>query len=140
MNDKKLFRILIADDNQASRKGLRALLTSFSRIQADQIQIEIIGEAENGQQAIALAQELVPDLIFMDIEMPHLNGLDATNIIKKELKDTNIIILSMHSDQREAAFQKGADDFIAKGTDTRIIKQAVLRMFNKNLKEDRSSR
>lgn len=140
MSDKKLFRILIADDNQASRKGLRALLNSFSRIQENEIRIEIIGEAENGQQAIALAQELVPDLIFMDIEMPHLNGLDATNIIKKELKDTNIIILSMHSDQREAAFQKGADDFIAKGTDTRIIKQAVLRMFNKNLKEDRSSR
>ena len=140
MTNKKLLRILIADDNQASRKGLRALLNSFSRIQAQQIHIEIIGEAENGRQAVALAQELAPDLIFMDIEMPHLNGLDATKIIKKELKDTKIIILSMHSDQREAAFQKGADDFIAKGTDTQIIKQVVLRMFNQNLKEKRSTK
>lgn len=140
MTNKKLFRILIADDNRASRKGLRALLNTLNRIQAYEIQIEIIGEAENGQQAIALAQELAPDLIFMDIEMPQLNGLDAAKIIKQALKDTKIIILSMHSDQREAALQKGADDFIAKGTDAQIIKQVVLRIFNQNLKEKRSTK
>ena len=138
MNDKQLFRILIADDNQASRKGLTALLNSLSSTLNDGMQIEIVGEAENGQEAVDLAIELVPDLIFMDIKMPQLDGLEATEIIKQKHGETKIVVLSMHSDQRGAAFQKGADDFIAKGTDTQNIKQVVLRFFNQQSRKKRS--
>lgn len=138
MTDKKLFRILIADDNPNSRKGLGALLSSFRRIKTSQMQIEIVGEAENGQQAVELARELAPDLIFMDINMPQLDGLQATQIIKREQQNTNIVVLSMHSDQQEAAYKSGADEFIAKGSDALIIKQVVLRFFTKHLQENRS--
>lgn len=130
MTNNKLLRILIADDNQASRKGLRALLNALNRTQTQNRKIEIVGDAENGQQAVVLAEELMPDLIFMDIEMPYLDGLDAAKIIKKKIQDIKIVILSMHSDQRKTALEMGADDFIVKGTDSRIIKQVILRMFN----------
>ena len=138
MNDKKLFRILIADDNPTSRKGLGALLSSFRRIKASEMQIEIVGEAENGQEAVELARELTPDLIFMDINMPQLDGLQATQIIKREQQDTNIVVLSMHSDQEQAAFESGADEFIAKGSDALLIKEVVLHFFTEHLKENRS--
>lgn len=129
MNDKKLFRILIADDNQTSRKGLGAFLNSFSRTHEHEMKIEIIGEAENGHEAVTLARNLRPDLIFMDIKMPCLDGLEATEIIKKELTNTKIVVLSMYGDQQESALNRGADEFITKGADTQIIKQVILRFF-----------
>jgi len=125
MEKKKNYRILIADDNQTARKGLKALLSSFRLKQGQDVNIEIVGEAENGQKAIILARELVPDLIFMDINMPLVNGLEATKIIKDKLRDTRIIVLTMHNDQQEAAIQRGADDFIEKGTDAKRIKQVL---------------
>ena len=128
MNEKKLFRILIADDNQTARKGLSALLNSFNRKLVQEVQelnIEIVGEAENGQEAVALALDLIPDLIFMDIKMPLMDGLEATKMIKEKLKDTRVVVLSMHGDQREAAIQSGADDFIEKGTYPQTIKQMI---------------
>lgn len=124
MTDKKTFKIIIADDNPTSRRGLRALLNSFNRTQEHTI--EVIDEAENGQQAVNLAQELNPDLIFMDINMPVLNGLDATEIIKTRQNGIKIIILSMHADKKEAALKKGADMFLAKGTNAQNIKQVLL--------------
>ncbi len=125
MNEKRLFKILIADDNQTTRKGLSALLNSFNRKRVQALNIEIVGEAENGQDAVALALDLIPDLVLMDIQMPLMNGLEATKMIKEKLKDTRVVILSMHGDQREAAIQSGADDFIEKGTHPQTIKQMV---------------
>lgn len=138
MTDKKLFRILIADDNQASRKGLSALLNAFNRVQRHEMQIEIIGEAENGQEAVSLAHKLNPDLIFMDVKMPQMDGFEATEMIKKANMDTRIVVLSMHSDVREAAFQNGADEFIPKGCDAGTIKEVVVRFFNQDIQEQRS--
>ena len=115
MNEKKPYRILIADDNQTARKGLGALLNSFNRNRAQAWNIEIVGEAENGGEAVTLARELMPDLIFMDIKMPLMDGLEATKRIKETLKDTRVVVLSMRGDQREAAIRVGADDFIEKG-------------------------
>lgn len=132
MKNKQPYRILIADDNKSSRKGLRALLNSFSNSHDDQMQVKVVGEAQNGLEAVAMAQELKPDLIFMDITMPRLDGLEATERIKKWSEDTKIVILSMHSDQQEAASQKGADEFIAKGTDAQIIKQVVRFFLNED--------
>lgn len=125
MNEKRLFKILIADDNPTARKGLGALLNSFNRNRMQASNIEIVGEAENGQDAVALALDLVPDLVFMDIQMPLMDGLEATMMIKEQLKDTKVVVLSMHGDQREAAIQSGADDFIEKGTYPQTIKQMI---------------
>jgi two-component system response regulator NreC len=85
--------ILLADDHKITRDGLKALLEN-------QKNMIVIGEAENGRQAVRLASELAPDVIVMDINMPELNGIEATRQIIAELPDTKIIALSMYSDKR----------------------------------------
>lgn len=131
MNDKKDIRILIVDDNQSARKGLIALLNSFGRGQGPEFVIKIVGEAANGQEAVSLSKKLTPDLVFMDINMPVMDGLEATRIIKIQEKNTKVVILSMHGGQRETAMYIGADEFIEKGTEAQAIKQIVLRLSNK---------
>jgi DNA-binding NarL/FixJ family response regulator len=86
-------KILLADDHKITRDGLKALLES-------QKNMIVIGEAENGRQAVRLASDLAPDVIVMDINMPELNGIEATRQIIAELPETKIIALSMYSDKR----------------------------------------
>jgi len=86
-------KILLADDHKITRDGLKALLES-------QENMIVVGEAENGRQAVRLASKLAPDVIVMDINMPELNGIEATRQIIAELPDTKIIALSMYSDKR----------------------------------------
>jgi two-component system, NarL family, response regulator NreC len=89
-------RILLADDHQITRSGLRALLEQ-------QPDMAVVGEADNGRLAVRMAAELKPDVIVMDINMPELNGIEATRQIRTELPHTKIIALSMHSDKRYVA-------------------------------------
>jgi DNA-binding NarL/FixJ family response regulator len=89
-------RILLADDHQITRSGLRALLEQ-------QPNMTVAGEAENGRLAVRMAADLKPDVIVMDINMPELNGIEASRQIKSELPDIKIIALSMHSDKRYVA-------------------------------------
>ncbi len=86
-------RILLADDHKITRDGLRALIERQSGM-------EVIAEAENGRQAVDLALKLVPGVIVMDINMPDLNGIDATSQIVAEIPDVKVIALSMYSDKR----------------------------------------
>lgn len=86
-------KILLADDHKITRDGLKALLES-------QKNMIVIGEAENGRQAVRLASDLAPDVVVMDINMPELNGIEATRQIIAELPETKIIALSMYSDKR----------------------------------------
>ena len=127
MTEKKDIRILIVDDNHSARRGLIALLNSFGHRQQSDFVIKIVGEAANGQEAVSLSKKLTPDLIFMDINMPVMDGLEATKIIKKQEMNTKVVILSMHGGQRETAMNFGADEFIEKGTEAQAIRQAVLR-------------
>ncbi len=83
--------VLLADDHTVVRQGLRALL------QAER-DIEIVGEAETGRQAVQLAKELNPDVVVMDIAMPMLNGLEASRQIVKESPSARVVILSSYSD------------------------------------------
>ncbi|HSG41860.1 MAG TPA: response regulator [Anaerolineales bacterium] len=126
MIDKKDIRILIVDDNRNTRKGLIALLNSFGRRQQLGHAIKIVGEATNGQEAVSLSQELTPDLIFMDINMPVMDGLEATRIIKRQEKNTKVVILSMHGNMRNTAINVGADEFVEKGAKEQAIKQVIL--------------
>ncbi len=85
-------RILLADDHGIVRKGLRFLLERHS-------DMEVVGEAENGRDAVRLTQELEPSIVIMDIAMPLLNGIDATVQIVKNNPKVGIVILSMHADE-----------------------------------------
>ncbi|HSC72382.1 MAG TPA: response regulator transcription factor [Candidatus Methylomirabilis sp.] len=103
--------ILIVDDNQ----GIRNILT---RILQKGQEFSVVGEAEDGSEALELARALSPDLILMDLAMPRVNGLEATRRIKVERPGTKVIILTRYEEDayRQAATQSGADAFLSKGT------------------------
>jgi len=86
-------KILLADDHKITRDGLRALLEQ-------QANMNVVGEAENGREAVRLAMDLAPDVVVMDISMPELNGIEATRQIRGVLPDTKVIALSMYADRR----------------------------------------
>lgn len=86
-------RILLADDHKITRDGLKVLLEN-------QKNFTVVGEADNGRLAVRLAAELKPDVVVMDINMPELNGIEATRQIAAEVPGTKIIALSMYSDKR----------------------------------------
>ena len=104
-----MIKILIADDHQLLIDGLRPLLEK-------QKNIEVIGVAKDGMEAVEKASKLHPDIILLDISMPGLNGIDAARRILKELPATKIIMLSMHADQRyiQESIRAGARGYILK--------------------------
>jgi DNA-binding NarL/FixJ family response regulator len=116
----KTIRLLIVDDMPQVRRELRTLLPLLD-------DIEIVGEAENGQSAIEAAAALQPDAILIDVEMPILDGLEATRRIKQASPATRIIILSIHNDAtvRAQARSAGADDFVDKGAPLGTLLQAI---------------
>lgn len=85
-------KVLIADDHGVVRKGLRLLLEQYP-------EIEVVGEAANGRDAVRLATELSPNVVLMDVAMPLLNGIDAAEQIRKTGSQTGIIMLTMHADE-----------------------------------------
>ena len=84
-------RVLLADDHTLFRRGIRTILEQTQ-------DIEVVGEAANGQEAVADAREMVPDAILMDIKMPVINGIDASKAILQENPDIGIILLTMFDD------------------------------------------
>ena len=86
-------RILLADDHKLIRDGLGALI-------ANEKDMEVVAEAENGRDAVALVKQHTPDIVVMDINMPDLNGIDATKMILEENSDVKVIALSIHSTSR----------------------------------------
>ena len=84
--------ILLADDHVVIRSGLRMIIEKNDDFQ-------VVGEAENGRQAVDLADELKPDVAVLDIAMPHLNGIEATRQIVARNAAVSVVILSMHSDE-----------------------------------------
>ncbi len=116
----KKIRVLIADDHAIVRYGVRQLLEA-------EPDIEIVGEAMDGNQTIALASELQPDVVLMDIGMPDVDGLEATQQIKAKWPHVNVLALTMH--RSEAYFfemlKKGASGYILKGAETSDLILAV---------------
>lgn len=114
----KSITIFLADDHTIVRQGLAKLLEGEPNFQ-------IVGEAENGREAVKRVAELVPDVVIMDIAMPLLNGIEATRQIKQLCPKTKIIILSMHSHDIYISelFSLGASGYLLKNsTGTDIIK------------------
>lgn len=116
----KRITILLADDHKIVRKGIRMLLEH----EAD---IEVVGEAKNGRQAVQLAGKLHPTVVVMDIAMPLLNGLEATRQILKALPATKVLMLSAHSDDAyvERAKESGAVGYLVKQSSNGILAQAI---------------
>ena len=102
--------VLLVDDHRIMRQGLSSLL----EFEED---IEVVGEAENGRQAVELARQHAPDVIIMDVNMPVMNGIEATRILSRELPQIKVIALSMHAerDTAEAMRQAGAVAYLTKG-------------------------
>lgn len=117
MEDDRI-QVLIADDSAPFRQGLRAML----RTTPDML---VVGEATTGAQAIALAEELQPDVILMDLQMPEGNGLDATRRIVHTSPHIRVVVLTMFDDDDSvfAALQAGARGYLLKGA----LKAEVLR-------------
>jgi len=124
---QKNIRVLIVDDIAQVRQGLATMLTLATKNRKPQI--EVIGEARNGTEAIQLAGSLHPDVVLMDLEMPVIDGLIATRCIKWTQPGVGIVVLTIHHDEatRLKAAQVGVDDFIEKGAPLDELLQAILR-------------
>lgn len=120
-------RILIADDIPQVRQELKTILALASK--TIHPGIEVVGEAKNGKEAIAQSALLIPDVVLMDLEMPLLDGLAATEIIKKTHPNIGIIALTIHNDveTRQKAAQAGADGFVEKGSQIKELLLAIQR-------------
>lgn len=121
---KQRTRVLIADDRTASRKGLRAILGL-------QPELEIIGEAIDGQQAVSMVEELLPDVVLMDVSMPVLDGLEATRRIKGRWPEVRVVILTMYGMCQADAQAAGANAFLDKGCPTEELLDAVVGDYSK---------
>ena len=118
--DQDNIRVLIADDHTLFRDGLRALLASAP-------DTELLGEAATGQEAISLAASLQPDLIIMDLQMPVINGIEATRQIVETSPHINILVVTMFDDDHSvfAAMRAGARGYLLKGANHAEVLRAI---------------
>ena len=115
-------RVLIVDDHQVFREGLKLVINR----QAD---MEVVGEAEDGEKAIALTRELLPDIIIMDVKMPFMDGAEATSRILAEMPGMKILALSIYADDGFMAsmMRAGALGYILKGCDIEELSNTIRR-------------
>lgn len=124
----KRITVLLAEDHMVVREGFRKLL-------AAEPDIEVLGEAQTGRQAVVLAKKLRPDVIVMDIAMPLLNGLEATRQILKDVSGAKVLILSAHNDDAyvEQAMAFGAAGYLIKQTSSHDLSRAIREVQNGKL-------
>lgn len=113
-------KVLIADDHALLRQGLCRIL----ELEED---IEVVAQAADGEEAVALAKELHPDVILMDINMPGLNGLEATRMIKKVAPESKVLVLTIHADDEYVfkVIQAGAGGYVLKDVDPSNLAEAI---------------
>ena len=114
------FRVMLVDDHKVMRQGLIRLITG-------QPDIQVVGEADSGQEAIELARQIRPDVIVMDVSMPEMDGIEATRRIKNELPETRVIGLSMFEDEHvtKAMRQAGAEALVSKSSSMSELLKAI---------------
>jgi DNA-binding NarL/FixJ family response regulator len=112
-------RVLLADDHRMLREGLRRSMVDEG--------FDVVGEADNGEEAVRLAGELQPDVILMDVSMPEMDGVEATRIIRATDTATQVIMLTMHADSEvlAEAIRAGASGYLVKDCSTEEVAEAV---------------
>src|SRR6185369_12338051 len=117
---KGRIKVLLVDDHPVVRKGISACLARHDHLQ-------VIGEAADGHEAVKKARELAPDIMLMDIDMPHMNGLAVTELVRKEFPRIKVLILSMHSntDYVMRIIQSGARGYVLKDAPTDELIRAI---------------
>lgn len=116
----QMLRVVIADDHDLFREGLRQLLETVD-------DIEVVGEASTGHQAIKLVKDHQPDVVLMDISMPELDGIQATEFIVQRFPETQVVVLTMYTDDEYAihAIRAGAKGYLLKNTRSSDVVQAI---------------
>jgi DNA-binding NarL/FixJ family response regulator len=116
----KRITVLLADDHMVVREGFRKLLEAED-------DIEVVGEAQTGRQAVELSRKFCPSVVVMDIAMPSLNGVEATRQIRKSVRDTKVLILSAHNDDAyvDQTIASGASGFLLKQTSAHDLSRAI---------------
>jgi DNA-binding NarL/FixJ family response regulator len=115
-----MIRILLADDHPLMRRGIRELLVSDP-------EIEVVGEASDGREAVRLAEKFRPDVMIMDLAMPELNGLDAIRHIRKDAPEIELLVFSMHDSEEliREVFAAGARGYVLKSDVALYLVEAV---------------
>jgi len=116
-------RLVVVDDHALFRRGLVSLLK-------DMLEFEILGEAEDGLQALELVQRVHPDVILMDVNMPRMDGIQVVQALRSRRMDVRILMLtiSMEDDDLLGAIQAGADGYLLKNTEPEDLRQGILRV------------
>ena len=123
MGDNKPIRVVLADDHPVMRAGIRSLLTAKK-------DIDVIGEASNGLEAVELVKDLKPDVLVLDIEMPVMDGIEATRVLHHSGDHTNILILSSYAekDYIRLVLEQGVNGYLIKDEAPKRIVEAVRRV------------
>jgi DNA-binding NarL/FixJ family response regulator len=119
----KKLEILLAEDHKVMREGLRMVIDREANM-------EVVGEADNGIAAVTLTQKLRPDVVVMDVSMPGLNGLKATETLKKLLPDTKVLILTRHTESSyvQQLLRSGASGYVLKQSASEELVRAIRRV------------
>ncbi|MFC1978337.1 response regulator transcription factor [Chloroflexota bacterium] len=120
-------RVLIVDDSAVVRDGLCSVIGAQS-------DIEIVGDAGNGLEAIAKAEKLYPNVILMDVRMPEMDGVEATRHIKRHLPDTKVLLLTAHDDHANEALTAGVSHYLTKDCRREDLLSAIRRLGRSSLR------
>jgi DNA-binding NarL/FixJ family response regulator len=120
-----MIRVLIADDQRVVREGLSMVLGLLP-------DIEVVGAACDGAEAVAMTAELRPDVVLMDLRMPHCDGVEATRLVRERQPETKIVILTTYADDRSVleALRAGAHGYLTKDASGEAIGQALHGVLN----------
>ncbi len=118
--ERELMRLVIVDDHELARESLQNMLS-------DEPDIEVVGEAANGREALLLCSRLGPDLVLMDVRMPEMDGLAATREIKRRYPQISVMMLTMHEnpDYLFEALKAGAAGYVLKDAPQEVVVEAV---------------
>ena len=118
--EREVIKVLLVDDHRILREGLRALLS-------EQAGLVVVGDARDGEEAVALVAELHPDVVVMDMVMPRMSGLEATALIRRLYPDVRVLILSMYDDDEyvQRVIQAGASGYVLKGVAADDLVRAI---------------